>query len=279
VVLRQKTLQITPDEFEFVRAFTYEQTANVIVPGKQYLVEFRLAPVVQARGFDSIGELVDELRSGKDEQLLAAVVDALTAVETAFFRDTKPFEVLRDEVLPALIERRGAARTLRVWSIGCSSGQEPYSVAMLLRSSPHLADWDTRIVAADVSVGMLARARTARYAQIEVNRGLSTDLLTEHFERDGVGWRLKDDVKDAVEFRRANVALLDGGPDGRPDVILLRNVISLFDASTQRRVLERLAVTLPPDGFLFLGAREEPGEAPDAFAVFGGDKSCCYQPA
>jgi chemotaxis protein methyltransferase CheR len=277
VVLRQKTLQITPEEFEFVREFTYEQTANVIVPGKQYLVEFRLAPVVTAQGFSNIGELIEELRSGHNEQLLAAVVDAMTAAETAFFRDTRPFEVLRDLVLPGLLERRADRRAVRVWSIGCSSGQEPYTVAMVLRAIlGDESDWDARVVAADVSAGLLAKAREGRYAQIEVNRGLTADLLERHFERDGVGWRLKDDVKQTVEFRRANVVALEVDDETRPDIVLLRNVISVFDDGTRRRVLDGLAATLPEDGFLVLGTREDPADVASAFVEVGGEKSCCF---
>src|SRR5205085_9266509 len=126
-------------------------------------------------------------------------------------------------------------RALRIWSAGCSSGQEPYTIAMVTRSLPELADWDVRVLAADVSAGMLSKARAGRYAQIEVNRGLPTELLNEHFERDGVGWRLKDDLKRTVEFRRLNLAASEIDTEAAPDVIFLRNVLAAFDAETQRR--------------------------------------------
>jgi chemotaxis protein methyltransferase CheR len=141
------------------------------------------------------------------------------------------------------------------------------------------SDWDARIVAADVSAGLLAKARAGRYAQIEVNRGLTSELLERHFERDGVGWRLKDDLKQAVEFRRANVVGLEVDDDSRPDIVLLRNVISVFDDDTRRRVLEGVAATLPEDGFLFLGAREDPAEVGAAYVEVGGEKSCCFAPS
>jgi chemotaxis protein methyltransferase CheR len=275
-MLSQKTLQITVDEFEYLRAFVQEQTAVVIEPGKQYLAEFRLAPLVPTFACKSINELFAHLRQGEHQQLRAAVVDAMMQNETAFFRDTRPFDTLRTEVLPQVAGRKPADAPLQLVSLGCATGQEAYSLAMIVRSHDALQGRPARIVATDVSSKSIERALAGRYAQIEVNRGVSSALLDGHFTRDGVGWRVRDDLRESVEFRLGSIAGRDA-VDGDTDVVLLRNVVSAFDPATRAETLHAVCDAMGSGGFLVLGAKEEPGAAGDRLEPVGDDKSCVYQ--
>lgn len=278
-MLSQKTLQITVEEFEFLRGFVREHTAVVIEPGKQYLAEFRLAPLVPAFGCKSINELFAHLRHGDHQQLQAAVVDAMMQNETAFFRDTRPFDTLRTVVLPRLAAARPSTAALHFVSLGCATGQEAYSLAMLVHSHEAaggtLGGRDVRIVATDVSTRSIERALAGRYAQIEVNRGVSGALLDGHFARDGVGWRVRDELRTAVEFSVGNVA--GGALLGPADVVLLRNVVSAFDSTARRETLHGVCDGIGPGGYLVLGAKETPDAIADRVEAVGDDTSCVFQ--
>lgn len=279
-MLSQKTLQITVDEFEYLRAFVREQTAVVIEPGKQYLAEFRLAPLVPTFGCKTINELFAHLRQVEHQQLRAAVVDAMMQNETAFFRDTRPFDTLRTVVLPQLAAARPTGAPLHLLSLGCATGQEAYSLAMIVRSQAasdgDLGGRPVRIVAVDVSTKSIDRALEGRYAQIEVNRGVSGALLDGHFSRDGVGWRVRDELREAVEFRLGNVAAGDA-LDSNPDVVLLRNVVSAFDAATGDETLHRVCDALGAGGYLVVGAKETFDALTERASPVGDEKSCVFQ--
>lgn len=243
-------------DFVFVRRFVRERAAIVLADGKEYLVETRLKRLAGSREFDSIGALVAALRPGVDAALGDAVVNALTTNETSFFRDQRPFEVLRDRIIPEFIGRNGASRTLRMWCGAASTGQEPYSVLMLLRQCfPQLDDWDIDFVATDINGDVLHRARAGIYTQFEVNRGLPASLLTEHFDRDADTWRIKDHLRRRVRFEELNLV----GP-WRPfpklDIVFLRNVLIYFDADVKRQILGKIREVLSPDGVLILGGAE-----------------------
>jgi chemotaxis protein methyltransferase CheR len=275
-MLRQKTLQITAEEFEFVRAFMRERSGVVIDAGKQYLVEFRLAPIVAAHEYATINDLFSDLKAGESQQLRRAVIDALTTNETAFFRDVRPFEALRHVVVPSLVEARSEQRALRIWSAGCSSGQEPYSALLVLRQIEELAQWRTSVLATDVSSEMVNRAREGRYAQIEVNRGLPPAMLQSYFEPDGVGWKVKDELRRGLEFRCASV--LEPMPDDGPfDVVFIRNVFNSFYTEGRSSLLDYLTTALASDGFLFVGAAEACPDLHPAFAPVEAEKACCYR--
>jgi chemotaxis protein methyltransferase CheR len=247
---------IADQDFDYIRDLVRDRTAIVLEPGKEYLAETRLDPVVRRAGLASVSDLVATLRDVEDPDLREQVVDALTTNETAFFRDVYPFESLRTHVLPDLIERKGLSRSLFIWSAGCSSGQEPYSVAMLIREDfPELSDWQVSILGTDVSVGMLERARAGRYGQIEVNRGLPAHLLVKYFRRAGVGWQLDESIRSMVRFRHQN--LVDPWPSLPPmDLVLMRNVMIYFDVPTKREVLSRVRDVVAPHGYLLLGTSE-----------------------
>jgi chemotaxis protein methyltransferase CheR len=247
---------LAEQDFEYIRDLVRDRAAILLEPGKEYLAETRLVPVVRRAGLGSVSELVATLRDDDDPDLSEQVVDALTTNETSFFRDVYPFESLRSHVLPDLIERKGLSRSLFVWSVGCSSGQEPYSVAMLIREDfPELADWQVSILGTDVSVAMLERARAGRYGQIEVNRGLPAHLLVKYFRRSGLDWQIDDSIRSMVRFRHHN--LVDPWPSLPPmDLVLMRNVMIYFDVATKQQILSRMREVLTPHGYLLLGTSE-----------------------
>lgn len=256
---------MTPDDFAFVCRLVRDRSAIVLEAGKEYLVEARLTPVARKYQLGSLGELVARLRSPAEQELRTRVVEAMVTTETSFFRDLAPFEGLRKTVLPELIAARGTERRLNVWSAACSSGQEPYSAAILLRDHfPELAAWRVSILATDLSADILAKAREGLYSQVEANRGLPAAALVKHFRQEGSGWRVSDEVRRAVEFREMNLTRLWPALP-KMDVVLLRNVMIYFDVDTKRAILSRVAKVLRPDGYLILGAAETTMNLDDSF--------------
>jgi chemotaxis protein methyltransferase CheR len=248
---------MTAADFEYVCRLVRDRSAVVLEPGKEYLVESRLAPLARQLQVGSVSDVVGRVRAGGAGNGLAArVVEALVTTETSFFRDRHPFEALRTDVVPDLVRRRRDERRLEVWSAACSTGQEPYSLALLIREHfPELAGWRVNILATDLSGDVLGRAREGRYNQIEANRGLPAALLVKYFRQDGMTWELCADVRRMVEFRELNLARA-WPPLPRMDLIFLRNVLIYFDADTKREVLGRAARLLRPDGYLVLGGAE-----------------------
>lgn len=263
---------MTAQEFEYVCRLVRDRSAVVLDAGKEYLVEARLSPLAGQLQLGSVSELIGRLRAGSDGGLTTRVVEAMVTTETSFFRDRHPFEDLRTTVLPDLIGRRAAERRLDVWCAACSTGQEPYSLAILLREHfPELTGWRVNILATDLSADVLGRARAGRYTQLEVNRGLPAPLLMKYFRQHGREWELAADVRRTVEFRELNLA----GPWPvlpRMDLIFLRNVMIYFDVDTKRAILERVARLLRPDGYLLLGGAETTLHLDDSFRRVEGLK-------
>jgi chemotaxis protein methyltransferase CheR len=247
---------ITDQDFDVIRLLLQERSGIVLEAGKRYLVESRLTPLVRELQLHSVGELIAQLRSVPGNGLYRKIVEAMVTTETSFFRDHLPFESLRKEVIPDLIKRRRDLRRLHIWCAASSTGQEPYSVAMLLREHFHeLAGWKVLLLASDLSGDVLARARTARYNQIEVNRGLPATLLVKYFQQHGTSWQLKPTISSMVEFQEINLA--QAWPALPPmDLILIRNVMIYFEVATKKAILGRLARLLKPDGYLLLGGAE-----------------------
>lgn len=271
-------MPISASEFNYIRELVRQRSAIVLEPGKEYLVESRLTAVARGEGFASLKQFLDELRRQPANGLHDRVVEALMTNETSFFRDVHPFDSLRQSVLPELIQRRAAERQLVIWSAACAAGQEPYSIAMLIRESfPALADWSVKILATDLSKAMLARGREGRFTQLEINRGLPARYLVKYFSQRGVEWQVQDDIRAMVEFRELNLA-------GRwpamspPDIVFLRNVLIYFDVATKREVLAKVRLVMRPDGYLFLGGAETTINLDDAFERVSLGKSTCYRP-
>jgi chemotaxis protein methyltransferase CheR len=264
-------------DFEYIRTLVQERSAVVVERDKAYLVETRLLKLVRSEGFDSISDFVARMKAAPSRDLDEKVIAALTNHETSFFRDVHPFEILRTKILPELIQRRAAQRSLHIWCAGCSSGQEPYSIAMLVREHfPALSNWNLRLLGSDFSTEILGRARLGRYCQLDVNRGLPARFLVKYFDKVGSDWQVKDVIRGMVDFRRIN--LIDPWPV-LPflDVMLLRNVLIYFDEASKKRVLASVRRVLSPDGYLFLGGAETTLNLDDAFDRVPFDRSCCYR--
>lgn len=272
------TTALAPDCFDYIRTLVQQRAAILLDPGKAYLVQSRLLPVARENGLDSIESLVGKLRKPGSQPLVRQVVEAMTTNETSFFRDLHPFEALRTVVLPDLIQRRSTRRTLTIWSNACSSGQEVYTVAMILREHfPQLASWRVRLLASDLSTQVLARARQGRFNQAEVNRGLPMPMLLKYFTREGLCWQIKDELRQMVEFRQLN--LVEPFPALPPcDVVFLRNVLIYFAPPTKTEILNRIRTVMPEDGYLYLGGAETTMNLNVRFQRVSVGKSACYQP-
>jgi chemotaxis protein methyltransferase CheR len=237
--------------FASVSALVRRETSMVYDEGKEYLVEARLAPLAAAKGL-GLEEYVARLAFDADER--RKVVDALTINETSWFRDHSPYQAFTDVMLPELVERRQLTKRLRIWSAACSSGQEAYSIAMLL--DQHLpSDWTYEIVATDISTAMLDRVRAGRYSQVEINRGLPATSLVRYFERVGREWEISASLRNRVTVRNLNLAAPYVGL-GMFDMVWLRNVLIYFDAETKQDILRRMLPMLMGDGYLLLGSSE-----------------------
>ena len=251
---------ISSADFEFVRTLAKSNAAIVLEDDKRYLVETRLCNLAQDEGFDSLRALVQALRRAEEfGRLHTRTIDALTTNETLFFRDRHPFDALVQTVVPDMIHARRFDRTLKIWSAASSSGQEAYSIAMLLRDKfPELLSWRIVIIGTDICESVLAQARSGVYGQYEINRGLPAPLLVKFFQTTGEErkWVIRDTIKSMVEFRKLN---LIQPWTGLPvfDIVFVRNVLIYFDIPAKREILERIASShLANDGYLALGSAE-----------------------
>jgi len=268
---------VSPFDYKFLRQLLKERSGLMLGDDKDYLVEARLMPVARRAGSRSLAELVRRLRAPEGEALIVEVVEAMMINESFFFRDRLPFDRLRDTVLPALIAARVESRRLRIWSAASSTGQEPYSLAMLVKEfAPRLAGWAVEIAASDISNEVTEKARTGLYTQFEVQRGLPIHLLMTHFERGDDRWRIAADLREMVRFQQQNL-LDDFSALGRFDVVFLRNVLIYFDQATKADVLRRVAGVLAPDGYLLLGAAETVVGVSDHFQPLA-DRQGIYVP-
>lgn len=247
---------MTSADFAFIAAFLKERSGLIITPDKMYLLETRLTSILRDNGLKDLPGLVEMLRQPGRSAMKDKVVDAMTTNETSFFRDSHPFDTLRKSILPGLIERRATSRTLRIWSAACSTGQEPYSLAMILKDHfPILGGWKVEIVATDISPSVLERARDGLYSTFEVQRGMPIQMLIRHFDQVDQHWRVKPELRQNIAFRPANL-LEDLSILGAFDIVLCRNVLIYFDGATQSSILERMADVLAPEGVLCLGDAE-----------------------
>jgi chemotaxis protein methyltransferase CheR len=262
-------------EFDFVRDLVRNESAIVLDTGKEYLVESRLLPLARAAGHPDVTSYVAEVATRRQPRALTAVVEALTTNETSWFRDNDPFTALRTTVLPALAKTR-TRKSLRIWCAACSTGQEPYSVAMTVLDSPLLADFDVTIVATDLSEEVLERGRKGEYSQLEVNRGLPATLLVRHFQRDGLNWRISPQLRSKVEFKQLNL-LRPYTMLGRFDIVFMRNVLIYFDQATKQDMLRRVRQATAPDGYLFLGAAEMTRGLDDSWEREPAGRSALYR--
>ena len=263
--------------FDYIRKLVREYSAVALEPDKEYLIELRLAPLARRVGADSTAELIAQLQSQPFSSLHQQAIEALMTNETFFFRDLYPFELLQNLVLPEFLKQRAVERTLNIWCAACSSGQEPYSVAMIIREHfPMLANWKLQLIASDVSGEILARARQGLYNQLEVKRGLPEALRKKYFQKQGNEWQIKQDIRSMIEFRQLNLIeswlLLP-----TIDIIFMRNVLIYFDLETKKTILGKVRRLLKPDGYLFLGGGETTINLDNAFERVQLNKGVCYR--
>ena len=270
-------MTLTATSFDWVRQLVHRESAIVLQPGKEYLVEARLLPMAQQRGLTGVSELVESVRSRPDAAINRRIVEALTTNETSWFRDGDPFSALTTTVLPALQAARSPHERLQIWSAACSSGQEPYTIAMLLEDALPNAASRVSITATDLSREMVERTRAGRFSQLEVNRGLPASMLVRHFTRAGNEWEVAAPLRRMVTATECNLAapLPRMGPF---DVVYLRNVLIYFDLPTKQAILRRVRDLMRPDGWLFLGAAETTLGVDDSWERVVVGRSSAYRP-
>jgi chemotaxis protein methyltransferase CheR len=247
---------MTGEDFDLLCRLLRERSGLMLTRDKAYLLESRLLPVARKRNMKSLDELITALRLRPDGDLVRDVIEAMTTNESFFFRDLVPFDQFRTFVLPQLLKTRAAKKSIRIWSAACSSGQEPYSLAMILSEEKmKLQGWQVEITATDLSTDILEKAQAGLYSQFEVQRGLPIQLLVKYFKQQGDRWQIDPAIRGMVKFRCFNL-LDDFTSLGGFDVIFCRNVLIYFDQPTKTLVLERVARILPQDGYLYLGGAE-----------------------
>jgi chemotaxis protein methyltransferase CheR len=262
---------MTVTDFDFICQILKQRSGLVLGNDKAYLLESRLLPVARKYRLASFEDLVRLIRSKGDEAVIKDVVEAMTTNESFFFRDTKPFDQFKQIVLPTMMAAR-TSKQIRIWSAACSSGQEPYSLAMILSEmSAQLAGWKIEIVGTDLSTEILDRAKEGVYSQFEAQRGLPINLLVKYFTQAGDRWQINQKIRSMVQYREFNL-LTDPRALGRFDVVFIRNVLIYFDQPTKGKILNGISGLMPDDGFLFLGGAETVLGITDRFQLLAGQR-------
>ncbi|NMM46380.1 protein-glutamate O-methyltransferase [Rhodospirillaceae bacterium KN72] len=244
------------EDFDMLSALLKQRSGLVLTKDKSYLLETRLMPVARKHGLKDLDQLCDNVRLKKDAKLIADITEAMTTNESLFFRDSKPFDQFRDVLLPQLMINRASTKKIRIWSAACSSGQEPYSLSMILKENQaKLAGWRFEIVATDISEEMLAKARAGIYTQFEVQRGLPIQMLVKYFKQNGEKWHIDAGLRSMVDYRPFNLLESPRGL-GTFDIVFCRNVLIYFDQPTKAKVLGQISEILAKDGVLYLGGAE-----------------------
>jgi chemotaxis protein methyltransferase CheR len=266
-------------DYDFLRQIVHTRSANLISPTRNALFEGKLQPVARSVGATSLEEFVAILRADQSPQLHRAVAEAMTVNETSFFRDQRLFNILRETILPQLIEANQAERVLRIWSAAASTGQEAYSVAMLIAEQfPQLKNWDIKILGTDISSQVIDWAQRGRYRRLDVNRGLPARMLLKYFSRDGDEWQIDEELQAMCEFRRLN--LCDEMPATKAfDLVLLRNVLLYLSLPDRELVFRGVHRQIKPHGYLVLGAAEQAEDSTDQFQAKFDGNFYYYRPA
>jgi chemotaxis protein methyltransferase CheR len=248
--------QILPENYRFLQEFVYENSGIVLDSGKHYLLDARLLTVAREHGLRSVNDLCALLRATEDQplSLRRQVVDAITTNETYFMREPAHYDALRNTIIPELVKIHADTRRLKFWSAACSTGQEAYTLAMLLVEMG-LGGWNIEILGTDLCSRVIERARTGVFSQLEMNRGLPSSYLLKYFRRSGINWEIKDEVKKYVKFETGDLraSLRSRGPF---DVVFCRNVLIYFDLPTKSKIIQEIHDTLFLGGYLILGSTE-----------------------
>jgi chemotaxis protein methyltransferase CheR len=263
--------------FAFLRKLIYDDSAIVLEADKRYLLEARLGPMLKVENLGSFDALVSRLNAGDASGLRRRVLEAVTTHETSFFRDLHPFELLRETLIPRLLSERRTVKRLNIWCGASSTGQEPYSIAFIIHECGlHPAGWTIDFTASDLSEEVLARARGGLFSQLEVNRGVPAQMLIKFFDKIGLEWQVRAEIRKTITFRKVNLKeVWPRMPE--MDLIFLRNVLIYFDIETKRRILDQLARAMRLGGYLLLGTAESTHALSDRFEPVQVGKATCYQ--
>ena len=267
-------VRISPQNYSYMQRYIYEKSGIVLDSDKHYLLESRLLPILRQVNLETLDALCHHLRTERHPVLSRQVVDAMTTNETLFFRDTAMFEVLRTRIIPSLLERLRGKRRLRIWSAASSSGQEAYSLAMMLLEMK-LNACEIEILGTDLSEKMLDKARDGKYVQFEINRGLPAPYMVRHFTRDGLDWRIKDNVRNMVRFEQFDLRE-NMTPLGMFDLVLCRNVLIYFDQKTKNAIFDSIGKILQPGGVLLLGCAESMNVLRSGFERYQAEHTSYY---
>lgn len=270
---------MTPQDFEVMATLVRERSGLVLSEDKAYLLESRLTPIMRKQGMNALEDLISAVKTKREEGLIGEIVEAMTTNESLFFRDSKPFDQLKTLIFPQLLKAREKTRKIRIWSAACSSGQEPYSVAMLIKEAgAAFTGWDIEIVATDLSVEMLTKASAGIYSQFEVQRGLPITLLVKYFKQDGDKWEIDPKLRSMVKFKPFNL-MSDPKILGRFDIVLCRNVLIYFDQDLKRQVLNQISNVMADDGALYLGGAETVLGITEKFQPVTGQRGLYQKPS
>ena len=274
-------MQVTPADIQVISRLVSDLCGVVLDASKGYLIESRLSRIAESNGCKTFTELYYKARYDNNTTLRGAIIDAITTQETLFFRDTSPFEALQYKALPELFDakaRTATPRRVRIWSAACSTGQEPYSLAILFHELlPDVANWDIKITATDISDAAIAQASRGTYVEMEIKRGMRPEILQKYFTRVGNAWRARDELRALIAFRRLNLLEPFAG-QGPFDIIFCRNVAIYFSPDARRSLFERLARELAPAGYMFVGGSESLSDLGPRFAPQQHCRAVFYQP-
>lgn len=259
-------MSISSERFFALAGLLKKETAVVLDSGREYLIEARLTQIAYGAGFDSLTDMIDQVLLDPGSSLSKRVLLALTTAETSFFRDAAPFEALKNRILPEIIKRKTGARDLSIWSVGCASGQELYSVAILLAENfPELHDWDVRLVGSDINPSLLIQAKAGTYSAVEANRGLSPELINRYLISGKGGYQIRDEIRQKTSFYERNI--LDSWFPFRADIILCRNTLIYFDIPDRIKALRRFHRALNDRGYLLMGTAESTRHLHSGFSL------------
>lgn len=276
--------KITNDELQVLAKYIFEISGIHLEMDKGYLLETRLTPLLQSQGCASYSELYYRARADRSGELKQRIIEAISTNETFFFRDNTPFELMRNKIVPELIDRRGIQYghgkiPLRIWSAACSTGQEVYSIAItLLEMLPDLGRYEITILGTDISDKVIAQASYGKYNKFEIERGLSLAYRHKYFTPLGEDWRVKDQIRVMAQFRKINLMKPFTELEGRFDLIFCRNVAIYFAQADKINLFQKLARVLQPDGALLVGGSETISAIAPDFEVCRYLRGVYYQP-
>lgn len=266
------------NDFDLYRDLLKEKSGLTLTPDKSYLLDSRLTPVARKWNYANLEAMTMALRVMPPPELIKEIVEAMTTNETSFFRDSKPFDQFRDVIVPHMIKARSAVKKVRIWCAAASTGQEPYSLAMVIKeNAAKFPGLTFEIVATDIDTAVLETAKKGEYSQFEVQRGLPIQMLMKYFEQKGDRWHLKQDIKSMVQYKPFNL-LTPMATLGKFDIIFCRNVLIYFDRETKAKVLENMATLLPEDGIVVLGGAETVLGITEAFKPLDNTRGMYVKP-